>query len=464
MARPDKNESLIWFIGESAPPSEDLAGLFNSKQFLSLSKGFLRRVGDGCCHLCGTFLTKSIVMQKQLLLLSFFFSLLLLFTQNAAAQGCVAVRPMGGCAGTTSNAILLGKGQWQLGANYRYFQSFRHFRGDVEEKERIEHNTQVINDSHVLDLGLSYGITDRLSVAANLPLIYYDRSSLYEHYGNSVNANPEQKRFHTGAQGIGDLRLSATYWLFDPMKSPNHNLSAGLGIKLPTGNSNVQGDFHRRKSSDGSDTVIVKAVDQSIQLGDGGVGISLEMQGYSTLFHNGALYFNGFYMSNPQETNKTVNRVLNANSTSVDSITAFHSIADQFVVRVGINYMILPKHGLAAGLGLRAEGIPSKDVIGGSKGFRRPGYIISAEPSLFYAHGNFLVSLNVPVALYRNRTRSVADIAGGINPATGLPRHGDAAFADYSVSLGVAYRFGGQKTSGHDGMEGLKKFNDVPKN
>ncbi|MBC7775612.1 MAG: hypothetical protein H7246_09250 [Phycisphaerae bacterium] len=383
-------------------------------------------------------------MQKQLPILFFFGFVLLLFSQQLSAQGCVAIRPMSGCAGTASNSILLGKGQWQVGANYRFYQSFRHFKSDTEQKERLEKHTEVINDAHSIDLGISYGISNRLSVSANLPFIYYDRSSLYEHYGNSTTANPEQKRFHTGAQGIGDARLSASYWIFNPEKHINHNLAVGLGVKLPTGDANVQDEFHRRKATDGGDSTIVKAADQSIQLGDGGVGISLELQGFTSLFKNASLYFNGFYMSNPKETNNTVNRIITANSTEIDKITEFHSVADQFVARVGMNYVVLPSKGLAVGLGLRAEGVPAKDLVGGSNGFRRPGFIVSAEPGVAFQRGKFAFSVNVPYALYRKRTRSVADIAGG-NDANGIPRNGDAAFADYSVNVGLVYRFGGQK-------------------
>lgn len=397
-------------------------------------------------------------MHKQLQFLFFFGFILLVFSQQALAQGCVAVRPMSGCTGTASSSILLGKGQWQVGANYRYFQSFRHFKSDTEQKERLENHTEVINDAHSIDLGLTYGISNRLSVSANLPFIYYDRSSLYEHYGNSKTANPEQKRFHTGAQGIGDARLSAAYWLLNPAKHINRNLSIGLGVKLPTGDENVQDQFHRRKATDGGDSTITKAVDQSIQLGDGGVGLSLEIQGFTSLFKNGSLYFNGFYMSNPRETNNTINRVITANSTDVDKITEFHSVADQFVGRIGLNYVVLPSKGLAVALGLRAEGVPAKDLIGGSNGFRRPGFIVAAEPGVTYQRGKFGFSLNVPYALYRKRTRSVADIAGG-NDANGIPRNGDAAFADYSVNLGLVYRFGGQKMA-HT-MDSAPKFNNV---
>lgn len=397
-------------------------------------------------------------MQKQLQFLFSFGFLLLIFTQQAAAQGCVAVRPMGGCSGNSGSSILLNKGAWQVGANYRYFRSFRHFKSDTEQKERLENHTEVINIANSIDLGLTYGVSNRLSVSANLPLIFYDRSSLYEHYGNSKTTNPEQKRFHTDAQGIGDARLSASYWLLNPAKHMNHNISVGLGIKLPTGDENVQDEFHRRKSTDGADSTITKAVDQSIQLGDGGVGFSLEFQGFTSLFKNGSLYFNGFYMSNPRETNNTVNRIITASSTEVDKITEFHSVADQFVARVGLNYLLLPSSNLAVGLGVRAEGVPSKDLIGGSDGFRRPGFIIAAEPGVSLQRGPFAFSVNIPYALYRKRTRSVADIAGG-NDAFGIPRNGDAAFADYAVNVGLVYRFGGQKMS-HT-MDNTPKFNDV---
>lgn len=360
-----------------------------------------------------------------------------LLPDTAAAQGCVAVRPMG-CGGSnpTSESFLMQKGEFQVGALYRYFKSFRHFKGDSEQTERVENGTQVINHANSIDLSLSYALTHRLAISANLPLIHYDRSSLYEHYGNSLTANPEQKRFHTQAQGIGDLRLSASYWMLNPASHLKTNFAVGLGVKLPTGNSNVQDEFHRRKSSDGTDTVVVKAVDQSIQLGDGGVGITIDLQGYTNLSKRFSLYFNGFYMLNPQETNNTVNKVLTASSTLSDSIIQFHSIADQFAVRFGANYVIWPARGLMANLGIRAEGVPAKDLIGGNWGFRRPGYIVSVEPGLSYYFGNIGLNLNVPFALYRNRIKSVYDLAD----PTGQ-RHGDAAFADYLVNLGFTYRF-----------------------
>ncbi len=300
----------------------------------------------------------------------FFLVVAAVFTRDQAAfsQGCVAVRPMScSASGALNNYVtMLDRGQWQFSGSYRYFKSFRHFRGDVEEKERVEEGTQVENITHAIDMGLSHGLSNRWALSLNLPVIYYDRSSLYEHYGNSVNANPSRSRFHTGATGIGDTRLTVNYTLLNPEHAFKGNISMGVGIKMPTGNANVQDEFHRR-TADGRDSVTTKPVDQSIQLGDGGWGINLELSGFRQLFtRRGALVFNGFYLANPENVN----------------------------------------------------------------------YIVSIEPTISYSKGLDL-TLNFPIALYRNRTKSVFDLAD----PTG-ERHGDAAFADYLVNLQVSYKFG----------------------
>jgi hypothetical protein len=77
--------------------------------------------------------------------------------------------------------------------------------------------------------------------------------------------------------------------------------------------------------------------------------------------------------------------------------------------------------------------VPVRDLLGKSNGFRRPGYAISADPGFLYARWGYVFSCNVPWAIERNRRRSVSDIANGV--------HGDAAFADYAVTLGLSRRF-----------------------
>lgn len=383
---------------------------------------------------------------------SVFTFLMVLAAANLQGQGCVAVRPMAACSGGGSmdNSLALDKNQFQISSNYRFFRSYKHFRGDSEQKERVENGTEVINLSHTLELGAGFGITKRLSVAASLPLIYYDRSSLYEHYGNSTTANPNQLRFHTKAQGIGDLRLAATYWLRDPQSAHKNNLAIGVGLKLPTGNPGVKGKFHKL-TAEKKDTLITRPVDQSIQLGDGGVGFSVELQAVQQVFNRGSLYVNGFYLFNPKKQNSIART---GTTTGVDPLIAYFSVADQFAGRLGMNYLFLPALNFAGNLGFRAEGIPAFDALGSSDGYRRPGYVVSVEPGVSMTIGNTSLSVNVPIALYRNRIKSVYDRA---DPAG--KRHGDAAFADWLLSVGAVHRFGGKK---HGEMPTVPAFQNVP--
>lgn len=339
---------------------------------------------------------------------------------SAYSQGCIAVRSMS-CAGGNVNSptSYLKKGDFQFSGNYRKLHSYKHFVGTVEQKERVEAGTQVINDSHNFDFGLTYAVTDRLNVSLNVPMSDNDRSSLYEHYGNGIEANPEQKRFHTYSKGVGDMRLSANYWLFDPATSMHGNIAIGFGIKAPTGDSNVQGDFHKLDKNK-KEYIQTKNVDQSMQLGDGGWGYSIELQGYQSLFKNTSVYFNGFYLFSPK---------------GINQYTAL-SVPDQFGARLGFAYSILPKQGLAITLGGRAEGLPAIDAIGKSEGSRRPGYIISIEPGLVFQKGKHTFTGTVPYAIVRNRIKSWSDMQDPL----GL-KHGDAAFADYLLNIGYSYRF-----------------------
>jgi hypothetical protein len=62
---------------------------------------------------------------------------------------------------------------------------------------------------------------------------------------------------------------------------------------------------------------------------------------------------------------------------------------------------------------------------------------------VFYSTGKHTFGANVPIALVRNRTQSVLDRQREIQ--TGIPTHGDAAFADYLVSISYAYRLPGSQ-------------------
>jgi hypothetical protein len=253
--------------------------------------------------------------------------------------------------------------------------------------------------------------------------VYNERSSLYEH--------GRTERHSTYSSGLGDARIGLGYWIFNPEKRMGSNLSVGLSLKMPTGDDAATSTFYNVGPDGGPE---VRTVDQSIQPGDGGWGIILDMQLFQQLGEHFSLYGNGFYLSNPRVTNGTPTNRRRENE-------AIMSVPDQFGLRAGTTYFT-PLDGLAASLGGRFEGIPVRDLIGSSSGFRRPGYVVSVEPGVSYVLNRFAFNLNVPVAIYRNRTQSVSDIE--TENETGQPRHGDAAFADYLISAGITFRFGGK--------------------
>ena len=353
---------------------------------------------------------------KKLLTLT---AILFMIQYNANAQGCVAIKGTAGICSKPSDA----KG-WELNLNERYFKSYKHFVGTEEQKQRVDSGTNVINHAYELDITATRTINLRWSLAITVPIMSFKRSSLYEHNGSG--------RHSTSSFGIGDVRFSAYRWMFDPKTSHKGNVQLGAGIKLATGNYNYQDYFYTKVQ----DSMILGPVDQSIQPGDGGTGITFEVNSFYNFSHKLGVYGSFFYLANPREVNGTSTaRGGTVSSSAKKYNTDVMSVPDLFMTRAGVSYMV--KQFNFAG-GVRVEGLPSKDIIGGSKGFRRPGYIVSAEPSITYVAKKVSFNLAVPFALKRDRTQSDADNRQTID--TGTHKQGDAAFADYLISAGVTFK------------------------
>lgn len=361
------------------------------------------------------------LMRKLVLLLSVY----LLSQFPAQSQGCVAIRSSGGSCSKIHPETTKG---WTVSTSYRYFKSFRHFVGTEEQHERLEQNTEVINWAHSLSLEFVRQFNNRWSMAIYIPVLANNRSSLYEHGGNSMG---QAGRHTTQSFGLGDVRIAAYRWLMDPVRNMKWNVQAGLGIKLATGDYRVE-DFFIKSNG----TKVQGPVDQSIQLGDGGTGFTTEFNAFYNISKQFSLYGNFYYLINPREQNGvSTARGGTPSATAIAYNTTTMSVPDQMMVRAGVNYTW--KHLTVSG-GFRKEYLPSKDLIGGSNGFRRPGYVVSIEPGLSYEFKKISAFATVPFAVKRNRTQSQADIAR--TKATGVYAHGDAAFADYNINLGIAFK------------------------
>lgn len=310
-----------------------------------------------------------------------------------------------------------GGGQrWQVSLGWRYQKSDRHFRGSEEEENRAEEGSEVINTIHLADIGIRYNFDPQTSLSVGIPYLMAERSSPIRDDDRVV-----VDRSISQARGLGDVTIVGRRLLFDPLTQPKGNISFGLGIKLPTGQNNV--NDQRTRLVDGERVTTIETVDQSIQPGDGGFGLITDFSAFRQLGSSGeyALYASGVYLFNPEGTNG----VATFRGRENESIM---SIADQYLVRVGAIAGPESWKGWSVGLGARLEGVPAHDVFGSSDGFRRPGYAVSVEPSVSWRKGPHSVSLSLPIAAYRNRVKSVPDRE--------VDGHGDAAFADYVVLLG----------------------------
>jgi len=250
-----------------------------------------------------------------------------------------------------------------------------------------------------------------------------------KHYGNS--SKDPNARGTTNSFGIGDVRFSGYWWMFDPKKAHKGNIQWGLGIKLPTGNYNYLDYFNKK-----ADSAVLGPVDQSIQPGDGGTGITFEFNGFYNFTHQFGVYGNFFYLVNPREVNGTsATRGAAPSASNKKYNTDVMSVPDLFMTRAGAALMV--KQFTFAG-GVRAEGLPSTDLVGGSRGFRRPGYIVSVEPSVTYVAQKISFNLAVPIAVKRNRTQSNADKRQSLDQNKHV--QGDAAFADLLISAGITIK------------------------
>jgi hypothetical protein len=390
------------------------------------------------------------------------------------AQGCVAVRQMGGVNPLSSNGYTLPKREIQVGLNYRYFHSFRHFVGT--EEKAFRQNTQGGFDengkekgnavniySHAVDLNITYGISDRFQVNVAIPYVHNERSQVLRVAtsgtimieGQSVAHVSEGIRYSVFAQGLGDIRVSGNYWLFNPETAKKGNLLLGLGIKTNSGSHSKKDEAITLNAA----KEVVKEVqmmDQAIQPGDGGIGFSVELQGFRQVYGGVYAFANGYYLFNPRESNgsfKSAPTVVKNPETQeeIGTLTGYNIYAspDQYFIRGGFMSSFGKTKNITLSLAGRFEGIPAYDVFGGQVAYRRPGYVVAIEPGIAYRKGMHSVSLFVPFNFIRNRIQSAADIANqnmqnaAISDASNKVHvQGDAAFADHSINLGYSYRLG----------------------
>ena len=329
---------------------------------------------------------------------------ILCFPRKAVAQGCVAAH--------SSQPIISGldpTSQPRVGSllhgltvtvGFRTYSSYKHYIGTVYQAQRAAMHNEVQNHVDLYDLSLSYQVTPRWSILADIPAMTATR-----HQQGSVNT------YRSG--GIGDMLVGAQAWVWRPPTESHGNIAFSAQLKLPTGINDAKGTTILANGQKQ-----VRPFDESIQPGDGTWGFALATEAYREFYFHTTGYFTGSWLFSPQDTTG----VLTYRSAPGENVV---SATDQYLWRGGFSHPVPKVRGLALSIGGRMEGVPVRDAFGSSNGFRRPGYVISIEPGLIYARGRNMFNVSGPWAMERNRKISVADIENHT--------HGDAAFADYTV-------------------------------
>lgn len=333
---------------------------------------------------------------------------------TAYAQGCEPIR-------FTVPVSLGGEGEayqpareWRLTLAYRRLHSDQWFIGTERNDAAAPGGSSPVFSIHTAVVDLAYAFNDRLRARVSVPV---SRGSFSRRWSDG-------QIHEQTASGIGDISVQGEAWLLDPKSNARGNVAVGLGLKAPTGRYDKPSKFFL-----GSGAVDFPA-DQTIQPGDGGWAILTQVQGFRQLGERTSLYAFGSYMISPRDQTD----IKGAPSPAPNS-TLNWSVPDVYSARTGGVLNVFPDHGVSASLGVRVDGIPVRDLIGGGdeNTIKRSSRILFVDPGLSYSRGKDNITLSVPWRVHVNRMKSLAERLPGALPNAG-------GFARYLVFLSYSRR------------------------
>jgi hypothetical protein len=352
---------------------------------------------------------------KHLLLL---ITIILFLPSKHEAQGCAGVKNISEFSQYQYLQSDLGStgSPWIVGINNRYFKAFRVFRGKVDLE--VPARNQAVNRNFTTEISINRLMNRGWSLTLALPVSANNREASGEHSG------PDTERFKTSAFGLGDIRLSVSKWMLKPTETLKGNFQLGFGLKFPTGDFAQKDYFHRNGS------LVLAAVNPGIQPGDGGLGLIAELNAYYDIGPKLGLYANLYYMANPRENNGESWGGFTYTEEQIQAGIDLMSVPDAFALRGGVYFDIISTFTLSAGI--RHEGVPVNDFIGGSKGGRRPGYYSSVEPGFILRTPKVSFYGYAPVII----SREIKQTVGGKL----LGAHGPGGSANFQIFFGALFK------------------------
>src|ERR1043165_3309223 len=147
---------------------------------------------------------------------------------------------------------------WEIGAAFRRLSADQWFVGPDGRASAAPFGHPLFLGIASLDATLPYGVQARVSVTLTVP---FSRGTHSRFYADGV-------RHTVKAAGLGDISGIANIWLRRPSAESSGNVALSFGLKTASGNNGVVDNFFLAGGA-----VTKNPVDQSIQLGDGGVDI-----------------------------------------------------------------------------------------------------------------------------------------------------------------------------------------------
>lgn len=326
---------------------------------------------------------------------------------SVRAQGCMPLRftspSLGGQATT-----FLRPHEWQAGLAMRRVATNRFFVGTAENEAAAPGGQPLRLRLNSADISVSYGVSERTALSLTVPLFY----------GTGSNINPDGLRHQVSTGGVGDINALGTLWLASPSRHPTGNVQLGLGIKAPTGSHTLARDFF---GPDGS--VSQQPVTQTLQLGDGGWAIPVQLQAFQQIFPRGSVYASGVYSISLREHTDVLWPPANA----------LWAVPDVYSARLGLAWAAAPSRGFSLSLGGRIDGTTSRDLFGGHDDYmRHNGYAMYVDPGLSLVSGRSQFTVSVPVRLRENYMSLVL--------SDGTIRTGAGGVNDFVVYAGYSMR------------------------
>lgn len=323
--------------------------------------------------------------------------------------------------------------KFQMSVGWRQARITESYNGHFVNRD-FSHTWMPYERMSIMDVSARYIVNRRVSLLATLPIVSNNFSMLYPPNGPGGGV-----RHGTNANGIGDLSIFEQTTLLNPRDHPFENIALGVGMKIPTGDWNVQGDL---PNLTGTGFMRRAIYPPAIMPGDGGTGIIFGVNGFKNfrknlLLRGNVIFGSATYLSNPRDQNGTNSIV---SGLGVPLAPQFlnrltNSVTDSYNVQIGTSIKIpgvwdKPRLKPFRGrLTFNCEGIPNRDLFGRSDGFRQSGHIFSVAPGFTYTKGNGLFICEVPLVFsrYINANKSaIPDLNqnpdGSLSPAAFNPK------------------------------------------